>query len=548
MAYLPDKTNVLYLTGSAVDVANYNRAIVAPISGTESNVSGSMNSSSGSTLLGMWITDALGLTSIDNANWTFNFYMAVSDASGNTGIRIYVSRYNTLTSTETSLYNFTVADINDLTPTLQSILYNPGALSLNNSDRLTIKVYGFTDSVSARTLTLYYLGTSNQSRIILPTNITVIGDMTKVIYNNTGNGVIASTGGSGSTVVSSGSSGMSLEWFIDGTLSTGSQLGATYIFPSTGTLGPISAHLKTPGTSGSTIVDILLSGSSIFSGTKIVLTTTSSSGIFIPTTVITSASQTLTMNINSVGTGAGILSVIMSNVTTGTVAVGGGGGGHVIVDSSGSRMPQESNLKFIGATLSDNGGSTIVTITSASGAGTGSVNTSGSVTSGNIAIFADNSGSSIKDGGLIHYPTRATMWHDEALVTSGSALTLQIDTAQAYATDTINATPSNGDTFTQSFMLSSGSYTFTVLGISANNRGKLDWYIDNTLVVSGQDWYSVNPTRNVLKTASVTVIGNGRHVLKGVINGKNGSAVYSYYLISLTKYWFTPSSDTTEVT
>lgn len=548
MAYQPNSTNVLYLTGSAVDVANYNRAIVAPISGTESNVSGSMNSSSGSTLLGMWITDALGLTAIDNANWTFNFYMAVSDASGNTGIRIYVSRYNTLTSTETSLYNFTVADINDLTPTLQSIIYNPGTLSLNNSDRLTIKVYGFTDSVTARTLTLYYLGTTNQSRIILPTNIAVIGDMTKLIYNNTGNGVITGTGGSGSTVVSSGSSGMSLEWFIDGTLSTGSQLGATYIFPSTGTLGPISAHIKTPGTSGSTVVDILLSGSSIFSGTKIVLTAISSSGIFIPTTAITSASQTLTMNIDSVGTGAGILSVIMSNVTTGTVAVGGGGG-HTIVNSSGSTMPQESNLKFIGATLSDNGGSTIVTITSASGAGTGSVNTSGSVTSGNLAVFADNSGSVIKDGGIIHYPTRATMWHDEAFVVSGSAFISDKtghEPLQNYG-HYLYQPPANGDTFTNNCELSSGSYVFSVLGVTANSCGEVDWYIDDVLSVSGQDWYSSGASvKNVRKTASVTVTGNGRHVIKGVVNGNNGSS--SSYYIFLTKYWFAPSSDTSEVT
>lgn len=146
------------------------------------------------------------------------------------------------------------------------------------------------------------------------------------------------------------------------------------------------------------------------------------------------------------------------------------------------------------------------------------------------------------------YPQRATLFHDEALVTVGSALlATNHDENQAYAVNQRQDTPAaDGDTFTQSFTLTAGTYTFVVVGYTDANRGKIDWYIDDVLIVSGQDWYSATGTYNVVKThTGITVSGSGRHVLKGVVNGKNASS--SGYFYTLTKYWLRPSADTTSI-
>ena len=144
------------------------------------------------------------------------------------------------------------------------------------------------------------------------------------------------------------------------------------------------------------------------------------------------------------------------------------------------------------------------------------------------------------------YPSRATMWHDEALViVGGGSIYSAHDSGQDYAKYARITTHANGDEFTNGFMLEAGTYTFSVLGYTDTNLGKLDWYIDDVLVVTGEDWYG-SSVNNVLKThASITVTGSGRHVLRGVTNGKNGSS--SNYYIELTKYWFTSASDVVSV-
>lgn len=142
-------------------------------------------------------------------------------------------------------------------------------------------------------------------------------------------------------------------------------------------------------------------------------------------------------------------------------------------------------------------------------------------------------------------PTRATMWHDESLVTVGNAITRFHETSQNYGQYAAQTAAANGDTFTQSFLLAAGTYTLVIHGVTNTTFAKIDWYIDDTLVLSGQDWYA-SLAWNVVKTqASITVSGNGRHVLKGVVNGKNGSS--SSYNIALTKIVFVPASDSGSV-
>jgi hypothetical protein len=147
---------------------------------------------------------------------------------------------------------------------------------------------------------------------------------------------------------------------------------------------------------------------------------------------------------------------------------------------------------------------------------------------------------------LVHYPLRATMWHDESLVTVGNAISRSVTTTQPYNLRVFQNSGANGDTFTNGFLLKAGTYTLAVLGETSTDRGLIDWYIDNAKVVSLQDWYAGSTAQNIEKIASVTVTGEGYHVLKGVINGKNASS--SGYNMVLTKMYLKPAADTEDHT
>ncbi len=133
------------------------------------------------------------------------------------------------------------------------------------------------------------------------------------------------------------------------------------------------------------------------------------------------------------------------------------------------------------------------------------------------------------------YPVSASLLFDEATVLTGD-FAIGTDVLQALGTYVINdPTPADGDSFQQHFFLKAGTYTLWMNGITYTNRGKIDWYIDGALVTTGQDWYSAGIAYNVIKSVSVTVVGNGDHILKAVVNGKNASSSAYYYL--LTKAW-----------
>lgn len=139
------------------------------------------------------------------------------------------------------------------------------------------------------------------------------------------------------------------------------------------------------------------------------------------------------------------------------------------------------------------------------------------------------------------FPKRATLWHDEAIVTVGNALLNALNVSQIYALYVFQSTAALNDAFTQSFWLAAGTYTFSALGVTSTTAGQIDWYIDGVKVVTLQDWYVASPAFNVVKTATVTVIGDGWHQLKGIVSAKNVSS--GGYNLNLTKYWFRPSAD-----
>jgi hypothetical protein len=123
-----------------------------------------------------------------------------------------------------------------------------------------------------------------------------------------------------------------------------------------------------------------------------------------------------------------------------------------------------------------------------------------------------------------------------------TATNINHDTAQNYAFYLNQVAPANGqygDLGT--YFPVALTYTVSVLGVTTNNSGKLDWTLDGVSVGGagvGQDWYSVGTVYNSVKTFSLTVSSIGYHKLRFTINGKSGA---SYYF-PFTKLMIVPAS------
>lgn len=120
------------------------------------------------------------------------------------------------------------------------------------------------------------------------------------------------------------------------------------------------------------------------------------------------------------------------------------------------------------------------------------------------------------------------------------------DTNQELNTQFFQSSAADGNIIQTTVMLKSGVYDVYVLGITANNRGKIDWSLDGgTPFISGQDWYNVATQQNITKTGTLTVASSGRHRLRATVNGKNGSS--SNYFVVITAVWINAQVQTTEV-
>lgn len=145
-------------------------------------------------------------------------------------------------------------------------------------------------------------------------------------------------------------------------------------------------------------------------------------------------------------------------------------------------------------------------------------------------------------GGDVIYPKHATFWHDEATITVGNDL-LRTTLANApfniansfYNTSSYQNPGANGDTFEQIFLITEGNYRLFVLGAKNSVHGILKWFVDDSEVVSSQDWYASSVQANIIQTSDIEISGDGEHILIGVVTGKNGSS--GGYYMPLTKYW-----------
>lgn len=139
------------------------------------------------------------------------------------------------------------------------------------------------------------------------------------------------------------------------------------------------------------------------------------------------------------------------------------------------------------------------------------------------------------------YPHSWSVWHDESIPLGAAAFTKVIDNAQAYNHLVRFTTAVNGNAFENKFYLAAGDYWLWVLCMKSFDAGKMDFYIDNTVVWSAVDFYDAGTIRNFETKSALITITDGWHTLKGVVNGKNASS--STYHNRMTKLWFQRDED-----
>ena len=139
------------------------------------------------------------------------------------------------------------------------------------------------------------------------------------------------------------------------------------------------------------------------------------------------------------------------------------------------------------------------------------------------------------------YSRRLTLFHDQAKVLAGNAMTRAGSSGTPFNFVAYQSPAANHDKWQQSVVLPAGNYTFVCIGITYNNEGKIDWKLDGNALVSGQDWYSSTLQQGVNKSTNITIASDGYHLLTGEINGKNASS--SAYYQGLTAYYFAPASE-----
>lgn len=150
-------------------------------------------------------------------------------------------------------------------------------------------------------------------------------------------------------------------------------------------------------------------------------------------------------------------------------------------------------------------------------------------------------------GVIVNYPRR-TAWFVDELIASATMTedsTTNSGMHYGYAQYQSSGTVADGNTWTASAVLETGTYTLSILGIKEADAGKVDIYVGpdtGSLVLQGtQDWYNGSQQKNQVLFTSITVLTSGYNIIKLVINGKNVSSS-NYYLV-FTKVWITPSAD-----
>lgn len=337
-------------------------------------------------------------------------------------------------------------------------------------------------------------------------DLTGIADTNALVYDSGTNKIIAgeAVGGGG------GGGGVSGDgfWHIDGLLAIQAGVGFSYVVPRACTIAFVFIHCKETGSADSTIIDINLNGTTIFTtqGGRPSLAFDDANAVAksgTPDVVDLVEGDVLTCDIDAIAVGAEGLSVIVA-MTVNDTAI------HLDVGSEISAITEKTSLvandMFL---IEDSEASNAKKMIKASTVLAGITPT----------IFEE-------------------VWIDRVQPVQDS-----IYVVWEPGGSQIVGFNWGGDTDLHRFGwivdLDADDYIFHAMGTTGTNCGKMDFYLDSesTPFISAQDWYSDPKAYNVEKTGAVTVSTSGKHLMICWVNGKNGSSSAYYY--SFSKFWFT---------
>jgi len=135
------------------------------------------------------------------------------------------------------------------------------------------------------------------------------------------------------------------------------------------------------------------------------------------------------------------------------------------------------------------------------------------------------------------YAAFATHWHSNSKVGSGSALVSNAQTGQETGFTYRQSPAAINDLFQFEVTLSAGTYDLQLLGAHSSGSGKINLYVDASLVAT-IDFYNGVTTLNTLDTATFTIAESGVHQITSEVIGKNASS--SGYVINITRFSFKP--------
>jgi len=133
----------------------------------------------------------------------------------------------------------------------------------------------------------------------------------------------------------------------------------------------------------------------------------------------------------------------------------------------------------------------------------------------------------------------AICFHELSSILVGGTFTRVMNANQEFNQWWQQATPANGDSFSQSVYLNEGEYSFDVLGVRSSSVARLDWFLNENIIASLQDWYNASLVFNHTISTTVYVPYSGYHTIRGTINGRHASS--TGWALGFTYYAFMPA-------
>jgi len=206
MTYHPIVSANLYPGAlDASGIVGYKQLIKPPLTvASEVDLTEDVVDTDGEVLMQAFVSPALGIDEIAAGDWVFRVFGYVDTVDGDSEIVIRVYKRDAAGS-ETELFDTTTGALTT-SAAGYTITENESAFSLSAAtDRLVVKFFAKTSSTGTRTVHLFYMGAARQTRLSMPSEITVVpgGDMLSSLYDSDQDGQI-SGGGGGHTIQDEG--------------------------------------------------------------------------------------------------------------------------------------------------------------------------------------------------------------------------------------------------------------------------------------------------------------------------------------------------------